>query len=334
MKLFKNPEVKGEALISLSLSLAAVLGAVFIYPGVVPYLICVCLLMVTVHLYFLHRRYRKITALSENIDELLHGVDRIDFSSFKEGEIAVLSNEIDKMSVRLREQAALLEKDKLYLKDSLADISHQLRTPLTTLGLITHQLRDEELDADERFLLTGRSEIILARIHWLLDSLLKISRLESGVVAMGRERVQVAALADQLQATLAIPLELREQSLVLSIPEDTSFLGDFGWSLEAMENIVKNCIEHTPPGGTITLRAAENPLYTEIIVSDDGPGIAADDLPHLFERFYKGGGDANHFGIGLALAQMIVTRQKGRITAENDPSGGARFSLRFYKSPK
>jgi signal transduction histidine kinase len=126
-------------------------------------------------------------------------------------------------------------------------------------------------------------------------------------------------------------MELRDLELKLSV-SDEAFTGDLYWSVEALSNILKNCMEHTPAGGRIEIKASENALYTEIIVSDSGPGIDPEDLPHLFERFYKGKNSSeNTVGIGLALSRMIAAEQNGIIKAENGKARGAVFTLRFYK---
>lgn len=160
-----------------------------------------------------------------------------------------------------------------------------------------------------------------------------MSKLDSGTANLIRETVDVKELIGRATASIAIPMELREQQLVTEFENDPTFIGDFPWTVEAVENILKNCMEHTPREGTITVNASENAIYTEIIIRDNGIGIDKEDLPYLFERFYKGKNSSNQsFGIGLALARMIIVSQNGTIKAENNPTGGAAFTIRFYKS--
>ena len=140
----------------------------------------------------------------------------------------------------------------------------------------------------------------------------------------------MAELIRKSTESVAIPMELRGQEL--KVTADGSFIGDIGWTAEAITNIVKNCMEHTPEGGKVSVMATDNPLFAEIIISDNGRGIAGEDLPHIFERFYKGKNSAdNSFGIGLALARTIITTQNGTIKAENILPHGAKFTIRFYK---
>ena len=277
-------------------------------------------------------RYSKIKKLSGDLDALLHGDPHIKFENYQEGELSVLQNELSKMTFRLREQAEALTKDKLLLIDSTADISHQLRTPLTSMNLILSRLEEPNLEAGQRLRLVKDAERLVSRIDWLVSSLLKISKLDADAVTFKKEPVLLTKIAAQGSDPLLVPMELRQQNFIVKIEEGASFKGDLAWTTEALSNILKNCMEHTPVGGTILVKGSENPLFTEITVSDTGNGIAAEDLPHLFERFYKGkNASEQSVGIGLALSRMIVVKQNGTIKAENIPSGGAKFTIRFYK---
>ncbi len=171
---------------------------------------------------------------------------------------------------------------------------------------------------------------MLSRVEWLVESLLKLSKLDAGVVTMEKKPVLVSDLIDRATAPLSIPMDLRDQRLIVDCHEE-QFRGDVIWSAEALGNIVKNCIEHTPAGGSITIRAEETALYTQITVDDTGPGFDAADIPHLFDRFYKGSNASqNSYGIGLALARNIITAQNGTIQAMNGDKG-AKFTVKFYK---
>jgi signal transduction histidine kinase len=295
--------------------------------------VCLCLVFTIAHFAVTYQRYRKIADLSLKIDGILHGNDSINLDDYSEGELAILQNEILKMLVMLREQSDALLKDKAYLSDSIADISHQIRTPLTSINLLLSFLSKPDLSDERRLKLVKELELLLSRIDWLVSTLLKISRLDAGTVTLRRETVQVSELIKRSVALINIPMELREQKIEIRMNGDETYTGDLSWSVEAIENILKNCMEHTQNGGTISIDCSENALYTEIIISDNGRGIAVEDLPHLFERFYRGknSGDQN-VGIGLALARMIIINENGTIKAENKSVGGAKFTIRFYKS--
>ena len=204
--------------------------------------------------------------------------------------------------------------------------------------MMTDLLSGEDLPADKREEFTRHIRIQLERIQWLVSSLLKMSRLDAGVIQMKAEPVRAAELAQEASAPLLIPMELKEQTLDLQGDPAVAFTGDRRWSAEALLNVMKNCMEHTPRGGRVTVRWTANPIYTEITVTDTGPGIAPEDLPHIFTRFYRGkAGEADTaegagVGIGLAMAKSILARQNGKIFAESPAEGGSRFTLRFYKT--
>lgn len=333
MDVFKNPWVKKDMLLHLILSaIAAFIGfAIGTACGILA--ICLSLALTLIHLFADRNRYKRISDLSSDIDRILHGQESLDFNEYAEGELAILSSEIYKMTVRMREQSEILKKDKQYLADSMADISHQIRTPLTSVNLIAALLQKPELTFEHRMRLTQDMMKQLGHIDRLVTVLLKISRLDAGTVEFLKENVSVADLINKASEPLIIPMELRNQQLYINLNGSGTFSGDLSWTAEAVENILKNCVEHTPEGGIIKIDASDNALFTEIIISDNGSGIEKDDLPHLFERFYRGKkSSGQNYGIGLALARMIISEQNGTIKAENVKGGGAKFTIRFYKS--
>lgn len=330
MKLMRNTEVFKSILFYAAISFAAVLYAFSLDIRFGCFTAFLCLLFIAVHLFITRKRYRKINDLAAEIDSILHGDSHISLSTFDEGELALLRSEIYKMTVCLREQRQNLISDKVYLADSIADISHQIRTPLTSINILVQLLSKPKLDDEQRCRLCMELRQMLSRIDWLITSLLKISKLDAGTIAFNNEEISLEALIKKSCAPLLVPIDLREQTL--NINASGNFSGDISWSCEAIGNIIKNCIEHTPNGGAISVTAEENPLFSEICVCDNGSGISAEDLPHIFERFYKGeNSDSNSFGIGLNLSRMIIQKQNGTVKAENLPNGGAKFVIRFYK---
>ncbi len=289
-----------------------------------------CILFLIIFYIATYRRYKRISDLASDIDKILHGDSTIPLERYSEGELAILQSEVYKMTVRLREQKQNLQDDKIYLANSLADISHQIRTPLTSINLLVNFLSEPNITDDRRIQLTHELYSLLSRIDWLITALLKISKLDAGTVQFKKEQVSLHELILKSTSPILVPMELREQAL--NIEASGYFSGDISWTSEAITNIVKNCMEHTADGGTISITAAENALYSEIIITDNGSGIDKEDLPHIFERFYKGtNSDKNSFGIGLALARMIITVQNGTVKAENNVPKGAKFIIRFYK---
>ena len=330
MKLLKNKEVRGALLWQLSVSVIAC-SLCFLFDlraGLTA--VVLSLLLMLIYCIGTYKRYRRIASLADDINHVLHGDSPIDFDNYSEGELSILHSEIYKMTVRLREQQQKLLSDKEYLADSLADISHQIRTPLTSINLLVERLSVSGLTDECRHQLTNELYGLLDRIDWLITTLLKISKLDAGTVQFNRDTVSLEMLINKSCAPLLIPIELRGQELVICA--EGNFYGDPAWTSEAVGNIVKNCMEHTPDGGKIEIEATENALYSEIVIKDNGTGISPEDLPHIFERFYKGkDSDGKSFGIGLALSRMIIAGQKGTVKAENRKNTGAMFTLRFYK---
>lgn len=279
---------------------------------------------------FTRARYQRVALLSERIDQVLHDAE-LCFDEMEEGELAILQNEIEKMVLRIRTQNEALQREKTHLADSLADVAHQLRTPLTSANILLTLLADEADERRRKALLRDVEQSFL-QMEWLLSSLLKLSRLDAGIVLFQRERVQVETLFTAALRPLLIPLELRNITIKTAVPEGAALFGDFQWLCEALGNILKNCMGQAGENGSISLSCEDTLLYTELTIRDSGPGFSQEDLPHLFERFYRGkSADPDGYGIGLSLCRTIITRQGGTIRAKNHPQGGAVFAIRFPK---
>ena len=280
---------------------------------------------------FTKARYKSIAQISDQIDLVLHNTDHLFIGEGGEGELSILQSEITKMTLRIREQNDALKKEKEHLADSLADIAHQLRTPLTSVNLIL-SLLENTMDENGRKALLRETEQLLVRMDWLITSLLKLSRLDAGIVVFQREQIDVNSLINAAHRPFLIPMELHNIILRIDLPEEMLLQGDIAWLSEAIQNILKNCIESAGENGRIEIIGTDNPLYSEIVIQDNGTGFEKEDLPHLFDRFYRGKTqNTMGYGIGLALCKMIITEQGGSITAKNHPQGGAVFSIRFPK---
>ena len=320
---------RGITILAAATVILTAIGFAFSAACVVLVLIA-CIVIAAIHIVTEVYRYRRLQKLSADLDRLLISGVPLPITEYKEGELSILANQVQKLTLRLTEAAEVVEADKKYLADSLADISHQLRTPLTAMNLTTTMLRSSNLTDEKRMELTGELRSLLTRTDWLVETLLKISKLDAGTVKLAKDTVSVSELISRSAAPIAIPMDLRNQTLMVKCGEE-SFSGDLIWSAEALGNILKNCIEHTPEGGTITVTAQETALYTQIEVTDTGTGFDLKDIPHLFERFYKGSNASqNSYGIGLALARTVITAQNGTVQAMNGNTG-AKFIIKFYK---
>jgi signal transduction histidine kinase len=273
----------------------------------------------------------QMAGLSTYLRQIDAGDYALDVRDNGEGSFSLLKNDLYKVTVRLREQAELLQKDKTTLSNLIADISHQIKTPLTSLGVLTDLLAEDPPEEDRR-IFVERLRAQLGRIQWLVTALLKLARLDAGTTAFKKEPVELRHLIEKALEPLQIPIEIKKQHLTIQGGEGASFTGDFNWSAEALTNVVKNCVEHTPEGGKIEIRYVANALYAEIIVSDDGEGIASRDLPNIFNRFYRGEiAGENSVGIGLALAKAIFTAQGGDISVRSQRGVGTSFDIRVFR---
>lgn len=330
MSFLRNREVRNECLLLILITVIAVIGTYLWEPSYGEVVLVICTILNAVHLANNYRRYRRIQELSTDINRILHEGIHISFDKYEEGELAILESEVQKMVVRLSEQQSQLLTDKKYLADSIADISHQIRTPLTSINLLVSFLSESDITEEKRQKTIRELYELLSRIDWLITTLLKISKLDAGTIQLKKEEVELKEIMKQSVEPLLVPIELRGQEL--KIETKGFFVGDVNWTSEAIGNIVKNCMEHTPAGGVLKIKSNENAIYQEIVIEDTGCGIAPEDLPHIFDRFYKGKNSSDKsFGVGLALARGIINAQNGTIKAENKKEGGAKFTIRFYR---
>lgn len=275
---------------------------------------------------------KSIRELSDYMMRVRNGEYTLELRDYQEGELSILKSEVYKTTLMLTEQAELMKKDKLFLANAISDISHQLKTPLTSMGLMVDLLNDNNLSCEKRMEFLGNLNNGVERISWLVSALLKMSKLDAGAVIFKGELTAISKILENVKRQISIPMELKNQTLIIQENNEARATFDFAWMVEAITNIVKNCIEHTKVGGTIQIEYEETSFYTVIIIRDNGEGISKEDLPHVFERFYKGkNSSADSVGIGLALAKQIITLQKGVITVESVEGSGSIFTIKIYR---
>ena len=289
------------------------------------------LITIIITWYHLYKKNKKIKNLSTYMNNILNNNYSLDIRDYEEGNLSNLKNDIYKMTVKLKEQSDSSQKEKKYLEEVLSDISHQLKTPLTSMYVINDVLlSDKKIDDSNKqeFLIKNRKE--LERIEWLVTSLLKMSRLDSGSEKIIPKETKLDDLIKKTVTPLEIPIELKNQHLILDYDKNIKLNIDLNWTTEALINILKNAHEHTKENGTIQIKVKDTVIYTEIEIIDTGEGISTTDLPHIFERFYKGKTNKESIGIGLNMAKKIINLEKGDIKVISN-SNGTTFNIKFYK---
>lgn len=279
---------------------------------------------------FTKQRYRKIEELNDYLSEVCSGNYELAVNDNAEGELSILKNNLYKVMILLRTASEDAKKDKLYLADSLADISHQLKTPLTSMMIITEVLQDEK-DEEKRAGFIRIIEEQLEKMKWLITTLLKLSKLDADTADFNMKSLNCADIIDRSINPFLVQAEIRKIKISKHVNPFT-FMGDENWSVEALENIIKNCLEHTSDGGTLNINTNSTTIYNEIEISDNGSGIAKEDLPHIFERFYHGkNSSAESVGIGLALSKAVFSKENANIDVKSKEGIGTKFTIRFYK---
>ena len=279
------------------------------------------------------RRERKLKELTLYLLKLQDGAELPPFESFEEGQLGVLQSEIYKMVSLLDEETKKSKRQNHYLADMLSDISHQIKTPLAGITLMTDLLKDPELPEEKREEFVEKIDRQTEKITWLVRNLLTLAQLEADMLKLKKETVSAAELVEAAVGPLNILAELKGVELQTSIPKETTLTCDKAWTAEALSNVIKNCIEHvsTDTGKHVWITAAENNFAVTLTVRDDGPGIPPEELPHIFERFYKGKNSSkNSVGIGLSMARQIFLQQNGTIEAVSDLGKGTSFRIRVY----
>lgn len=295
----------------------------------------VCLLLgaILTAIFFAYtkKRYDRLNELNDYLSLVCAGNYNLDIADNTEGELSILKNNLYKVITILKSQNEALAADRIHLADSLADISHQLKTPLTSMMVMADLLRKEK-SQDKRDEFISVIENQLDKIKWLVTTLLKISRLDAGTVIFKNEVHSCDDIISTAVAPFLVMLELKGIELQCEVP-DFLLCVDRRWTIEALENIIKNCAEHTQSGGKISITGESTNLSSIIRISDNGCGIAPEELPHIFERFYHGRGSSDDsVGIGLALSKSIFERENAEISAKSKEGVGTEFTVKFYKA--
>ena len=278
-------------------------------------------------------RTKKIEKITQYISEINNGNYKLKIEENREDEISILQNELYKTTVMLREVAENSKNDKINLKNSLSDISHQLKTPLTAITIMADNIienKDMEPDIREEFMKDIRRET--TNIKFLVESLLKLSKLDSNSVKFINEKVKVKEIIEEAVKKISPLSDLKNVMINTDGNETDEIECDKKWQIEAITNVLKNCIEHSNDNSSINIKYEQNNMYTKIEIQDFGSGITAEDLPHIFERFYKGKNSSSEsIGIGLALAKSIIENNNGYISVESEIGKGSKFTIKYIR---
>ncbi len=284
-------------------------------------------------IYFLkynHTKNKKLLEITQYIEEINHQNYKLDIEDNTEDELSILKNELYKTTIMLKEVAQNSLNDKIQLKDSISDISHQLKTPLTSITILLDNILDNpqmEKDTKQEFIKDVKREI--TNISFLVDALLKLSKFDSNTIVFHNKLEIVEEILKEARKNVLELCDLKNVEIVLQGDNTIQMACDFKWQVEAITNILKNCVEHSNQDSKITIAYGQNKMYTQIEIKDQGKGIDKEDLPHIFERFYKGkNSSSDSIGIGLALAKSIIQNNNGCIVAKSELDKGSTFMIK------
>ncbi len=275
---------------------------------------------------------RELDKIIDYLKELNRGNYDLKIDLNSEGMLSILKNEIYTTTVMLREMASREYLDKINLKENLANISHQLKTPLTSISILVDNLCDEEVDKKTELEFLNDIKRQVDNINYLIIVLLKLSRFDANVITFKKDDINVKKLILECMKNLDVIREVKNINIHVSGANDVEFIGDYKWESEAISNILKNAIEHTLNDKNIYISFKDKSIYTEIIIEDEGLGMRNSEKNRIFERFYKGSStNSNNFGIGLSLAKEIITKDNGKIIVKSEVNKGTKFIIRYYK---
>lgn len=284
--------------------------------------------------YYLNRRQKSLERLTQYVKRVEQGEYALELIENTEDELSSLKNELYTVTVMLKEHADIAKKQRVALADSVSDISHQLKTPLTSVVILLDNMSDDadmEAETRQRFL----SEITrqINHVNWLVTALLKLSRLDAGVVEFSKAVLPLDDMLSQVMEKIEVMAEWKQITLTVKGETGIEIYADEHWILEAVTNIVKNAIEHSPEGSEVLLQKEDNAVYTAIKVTDYGVGMDEEECKHVFERFYRNRrAKEDSVGIGLSLAKEIVKQHGGNITVESKKACGTTFTIKLIKN--
>lgn len=289
-------------------------------------------ILLIIYIRYNYKKEKDIKDIIKCIEQINKKNYEIQIDSISEDELSILKNEIYKTTIMLKEAAENSSKDKLNLKKSLEDISHQLKTPLTSiLVMLDNIIEDSNMEEKIRndFIVDIKRNVL--NINFLVQSLLKLSKFDANTVHFVKQENDLKTIVEESIKNVSTSCDLRNINIKLNIKENSKIICDDKWQIEALTNIIKNAIEHSKNNSNIIINIKNNNVYSMIEVIDFGEGIAKKDIKHIFERFYKcKNTKTDSIGIGLALAKTIIEEDKGTISVESNKLE-TKFIIKYYK---
>lgn len=344
MKLFANKEIK-RFFLTLSVILTGLLvlseGVLWFGYQVLSVWIPVLIILAGVAIWiaalgYFRRQNRLLEDAVTQIHLYLDGNVDARIECNEEGELYTLFHSVNSMAAILNAHAANELREKEFLKDTISDISHQLKTPLAALNIYNGLLQDETESLSEVKEFAALSEQELDRIEMLVQSLLKITRLDAGAIVFEKTEENVAEMMKDVELHFAYRAGMEQKQIVLSGADDITMVCDRDWMIEAMDNLVKNALDHTKTGDTVHVEWQTGSPALQIRVRDNGCGIHPEDLYHIFKRFYRSrfSKDQQGIGLGLPLAKAIIEAHSGTIEVDSELNVGTTFTINFLNPTK
>ena len=293
------------------------------------------LLFLSLTLVFLLYNYtkdKKLKEITKYIEEINRRNYKLDIEDNTEDELSILKSEVYKTTVMLKEVAENSKQDKLKLKDSISDISHQLKTPLTSITIMLDNMLDNtNMEEKTRIDFIKDIKREITNLSFLVSSLLKLSKFDSNTINFINNENYAQDIINEAATNVAGICDLKNVKINICGETKAKINCDFKWQVEAITNILKNCVEHSYENSKLDITLSKNKIYTKIEIRDYGVGIDKNDLPHIFERFYKGkNSSSDSIGIGLALAKSIIEENEGYIDVESNKDKGTLFTIKYF----
>jgi signal transduction histidine kinase len=290
------------------------------------------IILLILYIRYNHKKENDIKDIIKCIEQINKKNYELQIDSISEDELSILKNEIYKTTIMLKESAENSNKDKLNLKKSLEDISHQLKTPLTSiLVMLDNIIEDPDMDINVRNDFVRDIKRNVVNINFLVQALLKLSKFDANTVHLIKKEYNLGSIVDESIKNVSTLCDLRNINIELNIKNDSKIMCDSKWQIEAITNILKNSIDHSKDNQKVIINVEDNNVYSTVEIKDFGDGISKKDISHIFERFYKGeNATSDSIGIGLALAKTIIEEDNGNISVESNKNG-TKFTIKYFK---